>query len=55
VSWIVARGVKVKVLEEPAVRLLAFVGVPVTVNVTVLLALLKLRVPVAVLVMPELT
>ena len=44
------RGVKVKVLAEPAFNLFEFVGLPVTVNVTVWFALLRLRVPVAVLV-----
>jgi hypothetical protein len=49
----VARGVNVKVLVEPALMFDALVGVPVTVNVTVLFALLRLSVPVAVLVLPD--
>jgi len=53
VSWIVARGVNVNVLVDPVLILLAFVGVPVMVKVTVLFALLRLNVPVAVLVWPD--
>ena len=51
----VARGVKVKVFAEPALSLLELVGLPVTVNVTVLFELLRLSVPEALLVCPEFT
>jgi hypothetical protein len=51
----VASGEKVNVFDAPAARLLVLVGVPVTVKVTVLLALLRLSVPVAALVFPDAT